>query len=265
MKTSHSPLKVITWNVNSVNVRLERLLKLLKREDPDFVCLQELKCTNDKFPFEAIKAAGFHATVKGQKTYNGVAVLSKKKPDKILDDWKPFLPESEARLVAIEQDNLLVLSVYVPNGQEVGSEKYDYKLNWLKQLKLLLTKLSQKHPRMVLAGDFNVAPCDQDIYDPIAWKGKILFSEPEKKSLSELIELGFLDLFREVHPQKEAFTWWDYRRGAFPQNHGLRIDFILGTALIASNVEDSYVDRNERKGEQPSDHAPVICVFKNPK
>jgi len=263
MKPSQETLKVVTWNVNSINVRLERLLHLLKREAPDLVCLQELKCTEDKFPFSALEELGYHATVRGQKTYNGVAILSRTKPTGLLEDWKKFLPESEARIVGIQLETVIVVCVYVPNGQEVGSEKYSFKLNWLTQLHGWLRELSKKHAQIILAGDFNVAPTDLDVYDPEKWRDQILFSNPEKNALFEIYSLGFQDLFRKVHPNKEAFTWWDYRQGGFARNHGLRIDFILGTKNIADRVEASYVDRNERKGEQPSDHAPVISILKN--
>jgi len=255
-------MKVVTWNVNSINVRLERLKRLLKREEPDIVCLQELKCTEDKFPFDELKSLGFEGTVLGQKTYNGVAILSKQSPTKV---WKG-LPVSQevqdARLIGAQFGDLAVICVYVPNGQEVGSDKFKYKLKWFEKLKtFLITELSPTGS-VLICGDFNVAPQDEDVYDPKAWKDQILFSEPEKAALQSIRDLGFLDLYREIRPNQEGFTWWDYRNVSFPKNHGLRIDFILGSKTTAEHLEDSYVDRNERKGEQPSDHAPVVCVFK---
>ncbi|NBT59979.1 hypothetical protein EBT16_14485 [bacterium] len=162
----------------------------------------------------------------------------------------------------INKCDLAVICVYVPNGQEVGSDKFKYKLKWFEKLKtFLITELSPTGS-VLICGDFNVAPQDEDVYDPKAWKDQILFSEPEKAALQSIRDLGFLDLYREIRPNQEGFTWWDYRNVSFPKNHGLRIDFILGSKTTAEHLEDSYVDRNERKGEQPSDHAPVVCVFK---
>ncbi|NBX76571.1 MAG: exodeoxyribonuclease III [Proteobacteria bacterium] len=255
-------MKVVTWNVNSINVRLDRLTKLLKREDPDVVCLQELKCTEDKFPFEALREKGFESLVWGQKTYNGVAILSKTKPSKV---WKGFNDASfdnEARMIGAQIDGLTVICVYVPNGQEVGSDKYRYKLKWFEKLRLFLHEEVDLNLPVLLCGDFNVAPTDQDVYDPKVWRDQILFSEPEKDALRKITDLGLQDLYRAIHPEGEAFTWWDYRNISFPKNHGLRIDFILGSPLSVTLVEDAYVDRNERKGSQPSDHAPVVCLFK---
>jgi exodeoxyribonuclease-3 len=262
MNTSTRLKKIITWNVNSINVRLDRLVKLIQREDPDFICLQELKCTEDKFPFDKIEALGYHATIRGQKTYNGVAILSKKKPEKIFDGGIDFFPDTDARFIGIQINEWLIISVYVPNGQEVGSPKYQYKLSWLKGLCQYLKHLLKSHSNIILCGDFNIAPTNKDVHDPKIWQGRILFSDPEKNALTELLSLGFVDLFRAVHLEKEAFTWWDYRNGSFPRNQGLRIDFILGTSSLEGSVEDAYVDKNERKGTQPSDHAPVICAVR---
>lgn len=258
-------MKVVTWNVNSINVRLERLKKFLDREDPDIVCLQELKCVEEKFPSKELEEKGFNCAVLGQKTYNGVAILSKIKPDKV---WKSLSSNSnpeEARFLAALFGNLMVICVYVPNGQEVGSEKYQYKLKWFEQLRNFLQKQVKLDSLVLVCGDFNVAPQDEDVYDPNAWRDQILFSEPEKAALRSITDLGFQDLYRVVHPSGEAFTWWDYRNGSFPRNQGCRIDFILGSPPIASRVEDAYVDRNERKGVQPSDHAPLICSFNQEK
>lgn len=255
-------MKVVTWNVNSINVRLERLKKFLDREEPDIVCLQELKCTEDKFPALELKEKGFESVMLGQKTYNGVAILTKIKPDEV---WRGFGDSSsseEARLVGARFGKLTVICVYVPNGQEVGSEKYRYKLKWLQDLRNFLKNKTDAEGSVLVCGDFNVAPTDLDVYDPKVWRDQILFSDPEKQALKSVTDLGLQDLYRIIHPKSEAFTWWDYRNVSFPRNHGLRIDFILGSASVAEQVEDAYVDRNERKGTQPSDHAPVICLFK---
>ena len=253
-------MKVVTWNVNSINVRLGRLKNLIRREDPDIVCLQELKCTDDKFPADELEKLGYFSSYWGQKTYNGVAILSKEKPSKI---WKGFDSKTneESRLIAIRLSHLTVICVYVPNGQEVGSEKYQFKLNWFKKLNHFLESHFDLNTPLLVCGDFNVAPTDQDVYDPSVWRDKILFSTPEKTALNSLLNLGFLDCYRQLHPREKAFTWWDYRNVSFLKDHGLRIDFILGTDSIIQKAEDAYVDRNERKGTQPSDHAPVIGVF----
>ncbi len=255
-------MKVVTWNVNSINVRLDRLSKLLKREDPDVVCLQELKCTEDKFPFEALREKGFESIVLGQKTYNGVAILSKVKPSKIWKGFETAPTDTEARLIGAQIDGVTVICVYVPNGQEVGSDKYRYKLKWLEHLRAFLKEEVDLNSPVLVCGDFNIAPTEEDVFDPKAWENQVLFSDPEKESLKTIMGLGLTDLYREIHPTGEAFTWWDYRNISFPKNHGLRIDFILGSSKAVSFIEDAYVDRNERKGTQPSDHAPVVCLFK---
>lgn len=261
MKSSQSHFKIATWNVNSINVRLERLIKFLERENPDVVCLQELKCIEEKFPFEALEKAGYHSTVFGQKTYNGVAILSKFSPEKTWKGMQDKVDDPAARLVAAKVEGVFVICVYVPNGQEVGSEKYEYKLHWMKRFISFLQNNFTPSVPLVVCGDFNVAPEDQDVYDPKVWKDQILFSESEKKALTAIAQFGLEDTFRKVHPHEQAFTWWDYRNLSFPKNLGLRIDFILGTQSLIHQVIDSYVDRNERKGIQPSDHAPVITVF----
>ena len=261
MKRSKKLLKVATWNVNSIKVRLPRLLNFLEREDPDIVCLQELKCVEEQFPFEELKAAGYQAAVYGQKTYNGVALLSKIKPSQVWKGMNDEVDDPAARLIAGTFDGITVVCVYVPNGQEVGSEKYQYKLKWLARFKSFLKNhFNSKNP-FVVCGDFNIAPEDQDVYDPKAWEGKILFSDPEKLALTELMNLGLVDTFRTLFPKQKSYTWWDYRNLSFPKDLGLRIDFILGSEPMIEHLEDSYVDRNERKGVQPSDHAPVISTF----
>jgi exodeoxyribonuclease-3 len=261
MKISQPQLKISTWNVNSINVRLERLINFLKREAPDIVCLQELKCLEEKFPFEALETAGYHSTVFGQKTYNGVAILSKSPPEKVWKGMEDKVDDPAARLVGANVAGVNVICVYVPNGQEVGSEKYKYKLQWMKRFTGFLQNHFTTSSPVLVCGDFNVAPEDKDVYDPAIWKDQILFSENEKKALAAIMEFGLVDTFRKTHPHDQAFTWWDYRNLSFPKNLGLRIDFILGSQSMIDSLIDSYVDRNERKGVQPSDHAPVISVF----
>lgn len=257
--------KVATWNVNSIQTRLERVLDFLQREAPDALCLQELKCEENKFPQEAISAAGYHASVYGQKAYNGVAVLTKNKPSNVIQGLQDGVSDAEARLISVTVSSstlnkIRILSAYVPNGQEVGSDKYDYKLKWFKRLRSFLDKNHNPKEKILLAGDFNVAPEDRDCWNPKAWKGRILFSEPEKKALSHVIAFGLTDTTR-IHHEGELFSWWNYRQSAFENNHGLRIDFIFATPPLAKLCTWSRIDRNERRGPQPSDHVPVITEF----
>ena len=254
-------LRVVTWNVNSISVRLERLLALLKRWKPDVVMLQELKCTEDKFPFAAIQEAGYHCAVHGQKTYNGVALITKQ-PLKELDfGMSPFYADSAARVIRGKLGEVTFICCYVPNGQEVGSEKFTYKLDWLRGLQELLKEERKKNKALILAGDFNIAPEDRDVHDPNFWSGKILCSPPERQAFENILKLGFQDSFRLHHKEAGIFSWWDYRALGFQKNHGLRIDFILASQEILKLCSSSLIDREERKGEKPSDHAPVIADF----
>ena len=255
-------MKIATWNVNSIKVRLERVIQFLQREDPDFLCLQELKCVEEKFPYEALASVGYQCAVFGQKTYNGVAILSKQKPGRILKGLDHADLDKEARVLSADFGSFRLICIYVPNGQEVGSEKYLYKLSWMKALEKYLAQSLKAFPQQVLCGDFNIAQSDLDIYDPEPWREGILFSEKEKIALKKVLDLGFVDLYRSLHATQPGFTWWDYRNFSFQKNHGLRIDLVLGTPPIRNTLEEVYVDKLERKGIQPSDHAPVIAVFK---
>ena len=254
-------LKIATWNVNSIKMRLERLAAFLKREEPDFVCLQELKCTEENFPFEPIAATGYTATVFGQKTYNGVAVLSRKPIDTYVAGLPTFGDDPSARFLIVKQGDLSVASAYIPNGQEVGSEKYHYKLKWFQCLERYLKDSHRPDERILIAGDFNVAPEDRDVHDPEQWRGKILFSDPEKEALQRVCRFGLYDTFRKHHAEAGLFSWWDYRQLAFPKNLGLRIDFILASKPLFDACTQARIDRDERKGKSPSDHAPVIANF----
>lgn len=256
-------MKVATWNVNSVIARLERLLAFLEREAPDVLCLQELKTTDDKFPFGPIQDLGYVATIEGQKTYNGVAVLSRTRPDAVIRGFGDGVDDPAARFLGARFGDLTVYSAYFPNGQAVGSEKYAYKLQWMQRLKRYLDTSHVASDRVMLLGDFNVAPDDIDVHDPRAWRGKILFSEPERQALAAIRgpHLGLVDTFRQLNPDSQTFTWWDYRMLGFPKNHGLRIDHIDATASVAAQITAVRVDRDERKGEKPSDHAPVIATL----
>jgi len=255
-------LKVATWNVNSVNSRLERLLQFLKRESPDVLCLQELKCMEEKFPFEPIRAAGYDVAVYGQKTYNGVAILSKQPITQVQKGFGDGVDDPAARFILGYCEKLWVASAYVPNGQTVGSAAYEYKLKWYARLESLLKSRFTPGDSLLVAGDFNVAPEDRDCHNPTEWEGAVLFSEPEKAALKSLCRFGLVDTFRLHHQDSGLYSWWDYRQLAFPFNKGLRIDFILASSSLASVCNDASIDRDERKGEKPSDHAPCLATFR---
>jgi len=253
--------RVISWNVNSVNVRLERLQRLLTRHAPDVVCLQELKCLEEKFPSEEIKTAGYHFAVFGQKTYNGVAILSRTPLENVQVGFSDGVDDAAARFIVAKTSGVHVASVYVPNGQSVGTEAFAYKLQWLQRLRQFLDNRFNSGDPVILGGDFNIAPEERDVHDPAAWEGQVLFSEPERNALSAVREFGLEDTFRLHHSEKGLYSWWDYRQLAFPFNKGLRIDFIFATPSLAKRCVSAEIDRDERKGEKPSDHAPVIAEF----
>ena len=254
-------MKAVTWNVNSVTVRKDRLLEFLAREEPDVLCLQELKCVDEKFPLAAVKAAGYHAAVYGQKTYNGVAVLSRIEPLAVVRSFGDGDPDDAARFLAATFGDFTVMSAYVPNGAFVGSEKFAYKLDWLRRLRKYLDRSFKPQEKLLLMGDFNVAPRDVDVHDPIAWHEKILCSTPERLALKQIAKFGLTDLAAHLAPERQEFTWWDYRELGFPKNRGLRIDLVLASAPLVQVAASVRVDRDERKGDKPSDHAPVIATF----
>ena len=220
--------------------------------------MQELKCEAEKFPFEAIKNAGYHAEMVGQKTYNGVAILTKKPPKDVITTLDGLGDQS--RFIAAEVEGVRAVCLYVPNGFAVGDEKYEYKLDWLKHLQAGLKKSGWLKEKCVVTGDFNIAPTDDDVHDPKKWKDKILCSKPERKAFQDLEALGLVDTFRLHHKEAGHFSWWDYRKGFMP-NQGLRIDFVMATENLAKQCVYSRIDTAERRGEQPSDHAPVISEF----
>lgn len=255
-------MKLVTWNVNSVVARKDRLLRFLEREAPDVLCLQELKCLDDKFPFAEVEALGWHATTYPQKTYNGVAILTRAKPEAIQRGFADGDSDEQARFLSIRIGDMTVMSAYVPNGASVGSDKYTYKLRWLVRLQAYLTRHYKPDDKIALVGDFNVAPADRDVYDPDEWREQVLTSTPERQALAAVVHFGLVDLFRQLHPDEQAYTWWDYRMLAFPKNRGLRIDHIFVTQALLKTSLSCWIDRGERKGEKPSDHAPVIAEFK---
>ncbi len=256
-------MKFVTWNVNSVRARHDRLLAFLERHRPDVVCLQETKVVDDVFPADAFREAGYQATVLGQKTYNGVAILSRQAVDQVLRGFGDGGDDSEARLLAATVGDIRFVCVYVPNGRAVGSESYAYKLDWMARLRRFLAVDSSPDRPLALLGDFNVAPADIDVHDPDAWRDEILCSDEERQAFADLASWGLTDSFRALYPDEQTFTWWDYRQLGFPKNRGLRIDHILLTQPLMERLVDVVVDRDERKGKGSSDHAPVLALIES--
>jgi exodeoxyribonuclease-3 len=240
-----------------------RLEAFLARESPDVVCLQELKVTGDEFPYQLAERCGYHAAVHGQKTYHGVAILSRVPPARVTTGFGDGEREDEARLVSASVGGVRVASLYVPNGQTPGSEKWEYKLEWLARLRAWLEREHRPDAPLVLGGDFNVAPEDRDVARPEEWSGTVLCHEDGRRAFSGLAAWGLVDVVRARHPGPGPYTWWDYRQLAFVRGDGLRIDHILATRPLAERCRDARVDRDERKGKLPSDHAPVIAEFDN--
>ena len=251
----------MSWNVNSIKMREARVLDLLTVHQPDVLCLQELKCEADKFPRTAIEALGYACAISGQKTYNGVALLSRHPITDVQVGFEaPSTTPPQARWLDASIQGVRVASAYVPNGQDIGTDKYAYKLNWLEKLRTYLEPRLNRS-QWIIGGDFNVAPEDRDIHDPDLWSGKILCSDPERKSLQQLMALGLNDTFRTLHTEGGQFSWWDYRALGFPKNHGLRIDLLLASRSLAGHCTQATIERSYRKGPSPSDHAPVSAVF----
>ena len=251
-------MKLATWNVNSVRAREERLLRWLEANRPDALCLQELKVTEDGFPALSLGSLGYRAAVHGQKTYNGVAVLSKTEPSDVERGFGDGGDDAQARLVAARVGGVKVVSAYVPNGAEVGSDKWAYKLDWLRRLRAWLDRRFAKGDLVALCGDFNVAPEARDVCDPEAWEPSVLFHPEARAALEHVRAWGLVDAFRLHHEEGGLYSWWDYRMLAFPKNRGLRIDHVLLSEPLAARCRAARIDRNERKGKQPSDHAPVV-------
>jgi exodeoxyribonuclease-3 len=253
-------LKIATWNVNSMNVRKPHVVEWLKAHEPDVLVIQEIKQLTEKFPADDLGELGYHSIANGQKTYNGVAVVSKHRPlDPVLE--LPELDDPQRRVLACSIGGVRVINLYVPNGSEVGSEKYAYKLGWLASLRKYLKSEMKRHKNVVVLGDFNIAPADADVYDPEKWGDAILCSPPEREALERILEVGFTDVFREFDQPDGTFSWWDYRAAGFRRNAGLRIDLILTSAAMTKRCKTSYVDKEPRAWERPSDHAPVVAEF----
>ena len=251
-------MKLAAWNVNSLKVRLPQLLEWLAAQQPDVVCLQETKLEDPNFPRQEIEAAGYEVAFSGQKTYNGVALLSRLGISEVVCG-NPHYPDPQKRLIAGTVQGVRVVCAYIPNGQAVDSEKYAYKLAWLAALETWLGEQIAAHPLLALAGDFNIAPEDRDVHDPAAWVGQILCSPPEREAFQHLLGLGMQDSFRLFEQAEKSYSWWDYRMLGFKRNQGLRIDHILLTKPLAEHCTTASIDREMRKRERPSDHAPVMA------
>jgi exodeoxyribonuclease-3 len=251
-------MKLAAWNVNSLKVRLPHLADWLARAQPDVVCLQELKLEDAKFPRAEIEAAGYQACFYGQKTYNGVAILARSALADVVAGM-PGFADDHKRVLAATVGDVRVISVYCPNGQAVGSDKYAYKLRWFAALKDYVAAEMARHAHVAVAGDFNIAPEDRDVHDPKAWEGQVHVSEPERAALRELLALGLKDSFRLFEQPEKSFSWWDYRMMGFRRNAGLRIDLVLLSAALAQRCTAGSIDKEPRKLERPSDHAPVIA------
>jgi exodeoxyribonuclease III len=251
-------MKLATWNVNSLKVRLPQVLEFLGAHQPDVLCLQETKSEDAKFPIAEINAAGYQAVYSGQKTYNGVAILSPQMPQEVTMGIAEF-EDPQKRVISALINGVRIICVYIPNGESVDSVKYGYKLDWLRRLNACLKDELTRYPKLALLGDYNIAPEDRDVHDPNFWTGKVLFSEPEKAALQDIMALGLQDSFRLFEQPEKSYSWWDYRLNGFKRNLGLRIDHILLSAELAKACRSCTIVREMRAKERPSDHAPVIA------
>ena len=254
-------MQIVTWNVNSIRARKERALAWLTTHQPDVLCLQETKVTDEVFPRAEFEALGYHVTVSGQRTYNGVAILSRVPPTEIMRRFDDGEEETAARFLTVSVERVRIICVYVPNGRVVGSEQFAYKLAWLGRLRRYLECYCDPSQLIALCGDLNVAPEARDVHDPAAWQGTVLFHPRARAALQELCAWGLVDAFRLHHSEGGMYSWWDYRQLAFPRNQGLRIDHILVTQPLALRCTGAMIDREARKGQGASDHAPVMASF----
>lgn len=254
-------MKIATWNVNSLNVRLPHVISWLTENQPDILCLQETKQVNEKFEHDAFSAIGYHSYHNGQKTYNGVAIISKKELNNINFNL-PNFEDPQKRIISgiltNNNESIYIVSAYIPNGQAVDSDKFIYKMNWLNKFSEWVEKLTKKYDEIILTGDFNIAPEDNDCHDPDAWIGQNLVSPSERKAFKNILKIGFHDSYRKINPDLKEYSWWDYRMAGFRRNLGMRIDHILVSTKMVPNITHSYIDKKPRKLERPSDHTPVV-------
>ncbi len=252
-------MKLATWNINSIRARQDRLIGWLTTHRPDVLCLQETKVEDGGFPIDAVRGAGYDAAIFGQRSYNGVAILSTQPLTDVTRELGDGADDGDARLIAATTHGLRVICAYVPNGQDLASEKYPYKLAWLRRLRAYLDRTARPDQPLVLCGDLNVTPDDRDVWSPEAWKDKIHCSPPERAALAELAAFGLTDVFRAANPETRAWSWWDYRGVSFFKDQGLRIDVIFATRPVTDRITAVTIDRTARKGQDASDHAPVIA------
>ncbi len=253
-------MKIATWNVNSLRVRLEQVTEWLNAYQPDVLGLQEIKMVTEDFPMDAMADIGYKAVANGQKTYNGVALVAKTNASDVIEEL-PGRDDPQRRVLAASYGDTRVINLYVPNGQSVGSDKYEYKLNWLDRLHDFLAKQLGQYPNIVVMGDFNIAPEDRDVHDPQEWEGSVLVSGPERKALERVSDLGFVDVYRQFDQPEQNFSWWDYRAAGFRRNRGLRIDLILASTAMSESCTLCHIDKEPRAWERPSDHCPVVAQF----
>jgi exodeoxyribonuclease-3 len=254
-------MKIATWNVNSINIRLEQLLNWLAETKTDVVCLQETKCVDENFPYQSIFDAGYHTAFYGQKSYNGVAILSRHEIEDVQKNFPDDDDESPKRLIAATIKGIRIVNTYIPNGTELGTDKFAFKLDWLMRLRRYLDTTCDPASDVLLCGDFNVAPEEPDVWNVSAWEGKLHFTKTERAAIHHVKQWGFVDVFRKLNGDVKEFSWWNYREGAWQRNHGLRIDHIWTSASLAEKCTACWIDKDPRKLERPSDHAPVCAEF----
>lgn len=253
-------MKIASWNVNSLKVRLQHVLDWLEQERPDVLALQETKTEDAAFPTEAITEIGWEVVFSGQKTYNGVAILAKTTPEDVVTDV-PDLDDPQRRILAATVDDVRIINLYVVNGESPESEKFTYKMHWLDKVTAYIESQIETYGDVVVLGDFNIAPDDRDVHDPMKWREKILCTTEERNCLNRILDLGLQDTFRLMHDAGDYFSWWDYRMNGFVRGYGLRIDLVLATEELSETLAAAWIDKNPRGWERPSDHTPVIAEF----
>ena len=255
-------MKIATWNVNSINIRLEQVLNWLEKTETDVLCLQETKCVDEKFPFEEINNIGYNVAFTGEKSYNGVAILARHEIEDVQKNFRDDALDAPKRLIAATVKGVRIVNTYIPNGTELWSEKFTFKLDWLQRLRKLFDETCDRSGNVLLCGDFNVAPDERDVWNAVFWEGKLHFSKPERAAIHHVKQWGFVDVFRKMNGDAKEFSWWNYREGAFFKNQGLRIDHIWTSESLAEKCVRSWIDRKPRGAERPSDHTPVVAEFK---
>ena len=254
-------MKIATWNVNSINIRLPVLLEWLGKTQTDVICLQETKCVDESFPYQAINEAGYQTAFFGQKSYNGVAILSKHEIEDVQKGFHDDDDEQPKRLIAGTVNGVRLVNTYIPNGSELWTDKFTFKLDWLQRLRRFFDETCDKGRDVLLCGDFNVAPDELDVWSVPVWEGKLHFSRPERAAIHHVKQWGFVDVFRKLNPDAKEYSWWDYREGSWQRNRGLRIDHIWTSPSLADKCTGCWIDKEPRALEKPSDHTPVIAEF----